>query len=551
MYKKIFGAIFLTCISILFFTHIILFFLLDSMLESQAFQTLKKEAHLLKNHLHLLIEEKIPLSHRISILSKNGDILYESLQMDLPNHKDREEFITALKQHESKSIRYSETLQKKMLYYAISSTLNGENVVLRLAMPQKSIEDIFYYFLPYFIFEILFCIFIIFFIARILTKSIIKPLQSIHLESLLQKVPYKELTPFVERLKNEHKIVKNRLKGLKQRQGQMLLLVHNMSDGLILLDKQGKILLANKRAEEYFSHITNMLHINEIEDNLFLQKVWTYLNVFKKDKEQKNEHFRLGYKESEVLFCPVYSKNKFRGIVIILQNLDAEIQAKNMRREFSANVTHELKTPLTSILASSEMLKHHLVSQEDFPTFINNIHEEAKKLLKMINEIIQISFLDEQEGFLPTQKINIGAITSAVLKRLELIAKQHLINIQCNIQNAYILGNAELIENMIYNLCDNAIKYNHHKGNVWVNVTQENGKIKFCVKDSGIGIPKDSTHRIFERFYRVDKGRCKHFGGTGLGLSIVKSVVHYHQAQLTFHTQEGKGSEFVILFNAI
>ena len=281
---------------------------------------------------------------------------------------------------------------------------------------------------------------------------------------------------------------------------------------------------------------------------MFLQQVLLYLNTLKKDNQQQITTIKINNKECEVIFCPIHSKGKFRGIIIILRDIDALILAQNMRKEFSANVTHELKTPLTSIIASSEMINSNLVREKDLKIFIEKIEKEAKRLLEMIDEILKLSFLDENGVNITIDKINLKTITNSVLDRLQIIAKNKKITITSNLDNAYILGNKQLIENLIYNLCDNAIKYNKENGYIKINLQTQKSNIIFSIKDSGIGIPKEAQKRVFERFYCVDKSRSKNLGGTGLGLSIVKSVAKYHNAKIELNSKENKGSEFKITF---
>lgn len=549
MYKKIFLAIFLTCVSLLVLANLFLLFSLENALQKEAFSTLKKEAMLLKTHLFDVAKGEIPTTYRISIISKEGKVIYDNNANELGAHKDREEIKKALINKEARAVRYSHTMQSKMLYYATQTTLQNEIVVLRLAMPKSNVEENFEEFLPFFALEFVLCLLLSFMIARVLTASIIKPLKTLTLDNLSQKMPYRELEPFIKALKQEHKAVKNKLKGLEHKQNQMLLLTQNMSDGIILLNKDGKILLVNERAEEYFNAISNLHSIYELKDALFLQKILPLLTLFKKHKKQQTEFVTLGNKECEVVFCPIHSKDKFKGIIIILHDLDAQKQAQKLRREFSANVTHELKTPLTSILASSEMLSNGLVSKEDTQQFLQKIEKEAKRLLEMIDEILRLSFLDEAQDYLPMQTVELKNIIQNVFERLKIIANNNKITLLSDLQECTIRGNGELLENLIYNLCDNAIKYNNKGGFVKVTLKKEQDGICLSVKDNGIGIPKESHKRIFERFYCVDKGRSKQLGGTGLGLSIVKSVAKLHHAKIEVKSKAGKGSEFLFYFS--
>lgn len=548
MYKKIFSAIFITTALLLIIANIFILLTIKSMLIKQTFGELKQEAIIIEKNIPDLIQNKIKTTYRISLIKENGEVLYDNTNEKLDNHSNRKEVINAIINGEATSNRYSATMQTDMIYFSKVIDFNNEKFILRISKSKKEIENITWNFLPYFIVEFLLCSLLCFFIARILTNSIIKPLYKLNLKNNIQKIPYKELQPLAQALKSEYKLIKNQLKGLKQKQNQMLLLTQNMSDGLILLNKQGKILLANKKANEYFTNITKMININEIDDNAFLQRILFYLNALKKDNKQKIERITINNKEFESLFCPIHSKEKFRGIIVILRDIDAIVAMQNMRREFSANVTHELKTPLTSILASSEMINNNLVKKEDLQIFMEKIEKEAKRLLEMIDEILKLSFLDENGSNLIMKQVNLKTITKNVIDRLQVITKNNKIHISFNLDDVYILGNDQLLENLIYNLCDNAIKYNKEGGYIKINLQIQKDKAILSIKDNGIGIPKESQKRIFERFYCVDKSRSKKLGGTGLGLSIVKSVAKYHNAKIDLDSKENKGSEFKVIF---
>lgn len=237
--------------------------------------------------------------------------------------------------------------------------------------------------------------------------------------------------------------------------------------------------------------------------------------------------------------------------MVLVRDLSAQKKAKMLQRHFSANVTHELKTPLTAILAASEMISNNLVAKRDFSEFVGKIEREAQRLLAMIDEVLKLSFLDEQRDLshtLPMQKLHLKTIIEDVLERLKLIAQKQHITIRTKLLDCTIMGNAELIENLVYNLCDNAIKYNKSKGLVHISLYKNDDKVVLEVRDSGVGIPKDSQARVFERFFCVDKGRSKQLGGTGLGLSIVESVAQYHNASVNLQSKLGEGSTFSVQF---
>ena len=549
MTKKIFFAIFITSMLTLILANILLLFVLKSSLQNQAFIALKNQANTLEPLIPLILEKKITLNipYRFSIIDKNGEVLYDSKENDLPNHKDRQEIKDAMIYGVGQSVRYSNTLDDDMLYFALKSTQNP-NLFLRLSQSASNVSAIFLEFVYYFLLELLFAGFVCYFIARFLTDSIIKPLRKFDTSNTKQNPPYKELLPFVEMIKHKHKLLKTQLQGLKKKQAQMLVLTQNMHDGLMLLNKNGKILLCNTYMNHYCGDSEHISNLNN--PFLCLKKD---LAIYKKNKKQaQNTHqITLEDKEHELQVAPVYSKGKFRGLIVILRDISALYLAQKMRKEFSVNVTHELKTPLTSILASAEMLQNDLIEHSDIPEFASKITQEATRLLEMINEVLKLSLLDEAQVLEPFSTFDLEPLVRAILVRLEVLAKKHSININSELSSCYVRGDRKLLEDCIYNLCNNAIKYNKPNGSVRVRLYKNAQNVILSVKDTGIGIPKDSQKRVFERFYCVDKSRSKALGGTGLGLSIVKSIAKVHNATLSLKSTENKGSEFSLKFEGV
>ncbi|EAI3920365.1 PAS domain S-box protein [Campylobacter upsaliensis] len=391
-----------------------------------------------------------------------------------------------------------------------------------------------------------------FFLARFLSYIFLKPLEKIDFENL-EHIPYPELKKMLEKIKLENKAFKIQFKHLKRKKQELQSLTQNMNDGLIFISRTGEILSENLSAEKYFANLNLIHNILELKNSQFLELVLKYLKEFKKGKlkSEIRENFTFHYPnnlECELVFSPIFSqKKKFKGMLIVLCDITELKRLQNLRKEFSANVTHELKTPLTSIMASSEMIKNKLVAPQDLPNFVDKIHLESKRLLDMINEILKISFLDETQT-LPFHRVNLKEVVERAYKRLELLANQHTIRFELDLEDAYILGIDELLENLVFNLCDNGIKYNHKGGFVKVRLKKLNNFVELSIKDNGIGIPKEFQERVFERFFCVDKSRSKKIGGSGLGLSIVKSVLKLHKASIELKSELGKGSEFKMRF---
>ncbi|ELR5022954.1 PAS domain S-box protein [Campylobacter upsaliensis] len=391
-----------------------------------------------------------------------------------------------------------------------------------------------------------------FFLARFLSYIFLKPLEKIDFENL-EHIPYPELKKMLEKIKLENKAFKIQFKHLKRKKQELQSLTQNMNDGLIFISRTGEILSENLSAEKYFANLNLIHNILELKNSQFLELVLKYLKEFKKGKlkSEIRENFTFHYPnnlECELVFSPIFSqKKKFKGMLIVLCDITELKRLQNLRKEFSANVTHELKTPLTSIMASSEMIKNKLVADEDLPDFVDKIHLESKRLLDMINEILKISFLDEVQT-LPFHRVNLKEVVERAYKRLELLANQHAIYFELDLEDAYILGIDELLENLVFNLCDNGIKYSHKGGFVKVRLKKLSNFVELSIKDNGIGIPKEFQERVFERFFCVDKSRSKKIGGSGLGLSIVKSVLKLHKASIELKSELGKGSEFKMRF---
>ncbi|WP_270972006.1 ATP-binding protein [Campylobacter upsaliensis] len=446
-------------------------------------------------------------------------------------------------------------MQKKLFFIIFSvifALVFFINAFLILSEEEFFIGQDFSWLLSCFLAEFFLVFLCSFFLARFLSYIFLKPLEKIDFENL-EHIPYPELKKMLEKIKLENKAFKIQFKHLKRKKQELQSLTQNMNDGLIFISRTGEILSENLSAEKYFANLNLIHNILELKNSQFLELVLKYLKEFKKGKlkSEIRENFTFHYPnnlECELVFSPIFSqKKKFKGMLIVLCDITELKRLQNLRKEFSANVTHELKTPLTSIMASSEMIKNKLVAPQDLPNFVDKIHLESKRLLDMINEILKISFLDETQT-LPFHRVNLKEVVERAYKRLELLANQHTIRFELDLEDAYILGIDELLENLVFNLCDNGIKYNHKGGFVKVRLKKLNNFVELSIRDNGIGIPKEFQERVFERFFCVDKSRSKKIGGSGLGLSIVKSVLKLHKASIELKSELGKGCEFKMRF---
>ena len=519
MQKKIFSSILIAAFSLTFLANTFLLFCAEHFFQKESLLELKKSANSLKEYIIESLEQDIPLNlallkhYHISIIEENGAVIYDNTQ-------------ESQKEQTQNSPLNSLTRQKDTLYYTTQFIANSTPYTLNITKPKAYNHQIIYKLLPYFLVE--FCIVILccVFLARFLAQTILKPITNISLDNPLDKnFPYPEFRTFIEKIKLQNRTIKNQFKHLKQKKQELQSLTQNMNDGLIFINRTGKILSENTSAEKYFTNLNHINSILELDNAQFLKLLLQHLKDFKKEKSKNDirENFTFHYPknlECEVVFSPIFSqKSKLKGMLIALCDITEQKRAQNLRKEFSANVTHELKTPLTSILASAEM----------------------------INEILKISFLDEAQT-LPLNTLNLKNIVQRVFKRLELLANKHSITLELDLHDAYILGVDELLENLIFNLCDNAIKYNRKGGFVKVELKTLGKVVELSIKDNGIGIPKELQERVFERFFCVDKSRSKKIGGSGLGLSIVKSVLKLHSATISLESDVGKGSEFNVRF---
>lgn len=577
MQKRIFYSVFLVSAMLVLVANIALIISTEIIFKKQIITELKKQANsflYIKDFGKNLGVDSVNRAdfraqNRISIITQNGKVVFDNFANDLDNHINRAEIKATLSDGESVTERYSHSLGQNLIYYAKAFTHGGEKYIIRVAVAKKSISDFMLHIIAFFALEVGILLCLCFLIARILTKWILSPIKNINLEQIDKNSAYAEFGAFIKKIKSQNKTIKKSYKKLLQKQQESILLAQNINDGFMLLNAKGNIVLANKALAK-FVRVGESESILHIENATFAQIIMKNLSDFKAQKGDlgdssnsnnlrdsnnmgANQHritqLCLNNCECEVVCSPIFVGHKCKGMMILVQNLDEEKRAQNLRKEFSANVTHELKTPLTSILASSEMLKNKLVQSADMPRFLDKIYNESKRLLEMIDEILKLSFFDEnKQDSLQKERVDLREIALSVIARLQSVAQNYGVALRYDLQNAEIWGAHELLENLIYNLIDNAIKYNKIGGFVEVALFSNERKITLSVKDSGIGIAPNYHNRIFERFFRVEKSHSKALGGTGLGLSIVKHACIYHSAKISLNSEIDAGSEFRVEF---
>ena len=484
-------------------------------------------------------------SARITYIDQDGTVLFdnEADVSEMKNHSDRTEFQKAEKYGAGESSRYSDTLSEKTIYYALRLK---DGTVLRVSGTQDSVLAL----VENLIFPLcgLLCLMLILsgIMASAISKRIVKPINELDLESPKENQIYEELSPLLSKIHRQNREIQNQLELAKQQQEEFSLITENMQEGLIVIDKYTMILSANSSAWNLF----HMDRVRQGESVYCLDREEEFRHAI--EQVLSGEHTELVLKlngsDIQLIANPVIRDKKTEGAVVLLVNVTEKLERESLRREFSANVSHELKTPLTSISGFAEIMQGGLVKCEDIPQFAGRIYKESQRLLQLVEDVIQISQLDEEKTSYTWEPVDVYQICKNAFESLKEKAKR--LNVHLYICGEYMKMEAvrTLLEEAVYNVCDNAIKYNRNDGSVSVFLTQTAQEIQIVVKDTGVGIPKEDQDRVFERFYRVDKSHSKEIGGTGLGLSIVKHAVGALKGSVILRSEEGNGTEICMKF---
>lgn len=480
--------------------------------------------------------------YRITWIDDDGTVFYDS-EADastLDNHSDREEVVEAKESGYGKAKRYSASLSQTTLYRAKRLS---DQTIIRLSVTQNSIITLIWGMLwPMAI--ILFAGLVIsYIISSRISRGLVKPLESIDIEHPLEVEAYEEFAPFLERMEKQRRQIEDRESKLKKRTSELESVISNMSEALVILNRSNRILSMNSSAMELFD--ADISSVGEsffkIDHSLVMQELI--------DASQNGKHVQKECEYNGRTYTISASPVKSGGIVIIAWDISDKADTEKMRREFTANVSHELKTPLQTIMGSSELIKEGMVAGDETKTFASKIYDEAKRLVSLIDDIIRLSQLDEDsEREIRKEDVELDDVALEVSKLLADKAKKLDVRLNTNIKPAKIYGVKSLVYEIIYNLTDNAIKYNKKGGSVLLEIGDENNSPYIKVSDTGIGIPKEDKARIFERFYRVDKSRSKETGGTGLGLSIVKHAAMLMDAGIDVSSRLGEGTVITISF---
>lgn len=488
-----------------------------------------------------------PDRYRITWINTQGNVIYDTRTdaESLENHADRTEIKQALKDGYGESIRYSSTLLEKTIYCAQRLT---DGSVLRISVSRATIGVLMLGILQPILIVLIAALVLSGMLAKRLSKRIVEPLNSLDLEHPLDNDSYEELSPLLNRINRQHNQITAQMRELKKRTDQFAQITASMNEGLVLLDNRGCILSINPAAIEIFGAEPSCVG----QDFLSVDRshdMSVAIQAALKDGHSEIHASRKGL-IYQFDISRIAADGETAGVVILAFDITEKETAEQNRREFTANVSHELKTPLQGIIGSAELIENGMVKPEDMSRFVGHIRLEAQRLVTLIGDIIRLSQLDEG-GDMPRENVDLLSVASAVADDLLLSADGQGISIAVEGSPANVYGVKRLLYEIVYNLCDNAIKYNRQGGSVKISTVSEGGFSSVTVSDTGIGIAPEYQNRIFERFFRVDKSHSKSSGGTGLGLSIVKHAVQYHHGKIELTSAPGKGTSITVSFPAI
>ena len=484
--------------------------------------------------------------YRITWLRADGVVIYDT-QADaesMENHAQRQEVQQALATGEGESSRYSDTLLQKTVYYAKRLP---DGTVLRLSAVRVTAGVLVLNMLQPILLVLAAALILSGVLAGRLARRITEPLNRLDLEHPLENDTYEELAPLLRRMEHQRRQIDRQMGELRQRSEEFDQITGSMNEGLVLLDEAGAILSINPAARRLLDADGDCVG----QDFLTVDRDVTMSDALRQAAEQGHSEFRGERNGREYQFdvTRIQTEGRTAGTVLLVFDVTERAFAERNRREFTANVSHELKTPLQGIIGSAELLENGMVKQEDVPRFVGHIRAEAQRLVTLIGDIIRLSQLDEGEP-MPTEPVELLAVAREAAENLRSAAETRNVTVEVTGTPATVSGVRRLLYEIVLNLCDNAIKYNTEGGRVEVEVAQDGGTAAVTVRDTGIGIPPEHQSRVFERFYRVDKRHSKASGVTGLGLSIVKHAVQYHHGVIQLKSEVGKGTEIRVTFPA-
>ncbi len=550
MTKRIFRAVCISAVTVLCASIILIMGVLYGYFNDVRKNQIKAELSLAKNavetegvsYLENLKNESA--DYRITWIDKSGNIIFDtqSNSESMENHLEREEVKEAFANGSGESERYSSTLTEKMMYCA---ELLDDGTVLRISVSQLTVLTLLLGIAQPVAIVFVIALVVSFIFASRISKRIVKPLNEIDLDNPLENDAYDELSPFLSKISNQQKKIKLQENQLSQRKNEFLAITSNMNEGLVLLGKDKKVISINPSAESFFTSEADCTGMDfiRLERNPDIIKALERAEIQDTSEIQVNRNGRI----FQLNISCIRDMGELSGFVILIFDITEKSDSENRRREFTANVSHELKSPLQSIMGSAELIENGLVKKEDMPKFIGNIHSEATRLLTLINDIIKLSKLDEGTT-LSEKDFDLYSLVKENIEVLKSSAEKKNISVSFKGESLMMKSMKPLVSEIVYNLIDNAIKYNIENGSVEISISRDKNNIILSVSDTGIGIPEEYQERVFERFYRVDKSHSKETGGTGLGLSIVKHAVQDIGADIKLESRCGKGTVVTVRF---
>ncbi|MFV0412953.1 MAG: ATP-binding protein [Oscillospiraceae bacterium] len=553
MKRRIFWSMCFIALASIFIVLLLVVSTLYTNVTTATWRTLKVEsfyvAEGLKSEGLAYLENVSANQSRITLIAPDGTVLFDDEEpaAQMENHLNRPEVAAALANGTGESQRLSTTLGKNVIYYAVR--LEDGNV-LRVSLSVNNALGTLFSLIPYLAVIAVGVVLVAGLLSKWQTGKIVKPINTLNLDQPLANDVYGELSPLLRRVEAQNRKIEEQLTQFREKEQEFDTITRNLSEGLVVLNTKGVVLSINQSARQILQvaqEEPTQQHILALNRNLALEEL--VMNATRgSHREMIWDHQGRKYHLSA---NPVWKDKAVDGVVLLMMDETEKQKADEMRREFSANVSHELKTPLTSISGYAEIMQNGVAKQEDMRLFAKRIYKEAIHLIALVEDIIKLSRLDEKDSSFEHEELDMLEFAKQVCTRLEPLAKEKGVTVAVEGESAKLWGVRPILEEVIHNLCENAIKYNRAGGSVQVNVQHSRGSALLTVTDTGIGIPVAEQQRVFERFYRVDKSHSKETGGTGLGLSIVKHGVLYHGGSIRLQSEDGKGTSIQVSLPAI
>ena len=548
MTKRIFRSILAVSLAVLLASSLLIVGVLhgyfqDSVLADLTIRT-AYIAHGIENEGIVYLEEDLPGGCRITLVDTDGTVLYDNREdpAQMENHADREEIHEAAMLGQGRAVRHSDTLSEKTIYYALRLS---DGTILRVSDTEYSVWRLVIQAMQPMALVLVLAFVLALVLASRVSRQLVQPINALDLSQPGDQAPYEELAPLLGKIRSQNRQIQKQMLDLKQRQEEFATITENMSEGFLVIDQETQVLSYNSAALRLLRGSVE----GPAPDTAFALNREAGFRRCVEDALAGRRREELLEKDSscrQVIASPVEQDGAIAGAVLVVLDVTEKEQRESLRREFTDNVSHELKTPLTSILGTAEILQNGLVKPEDVSHFAGNIHREAGRLIGLVNNIIKLSRLDEGGPTTTWENVDLYQTAKSALDRLSAAAEQRQVTLELRGEPVQIHGVPQIVDEILYNLCDNAVVYNRPGGKVCMTVEDTGKSARVMVEDTGIGIPQEVQSRVFERFYRADKSHSA--GGTGLGLSIVKHGAAYLGAKVTLESEEGKGSTFTLIF---